>query len=492
MEEGGLTLQIRPGLIPQAILEPRQTLAELRGRVEDARDMAHVLGEIVTNSRFAQENARLLGELVGREWGHRQTEDFERFLGGPTWQKGYDVGRVIGDFLVAIVTQIIIALVTAGIGTLAVAGSVAGRVFRTLLRNPRFRQILRRSPRLRRLLAAGGISSPVPRVTPARPSTPSRAGRPGTLAEHPGTRPVVEPGPAPRPAQSPIIEERAGRTARGSQTRVREIERWIDEAVQDAPVEGAEPLDPSRLGLSAPSRPRVHRLADVDDSDLSPARRAQFEARYPRYVQEREAEIAGGRTRRRPLSLEDYVRSRHGFDTRQLRPGESLVPRELGRAGAVEQEAGRVLQRVVDSRLPPGSSNTRSFPNRFGDPVIPDHLPRGNNTIFVDSAGRRAAQGTPFSARFVGDSNTRDFVPLTGQTRGFVNYARLSDTETLVFYVRWRETFPAEATLVSDAGLGGRVLPPRPWNARLLAPGLREMARRRGVRIRLVTDPAWR
>ncbi len=108
----------------------------------------------------------------------------------------------------------------------------------------------------------------------------------------------------------------------------------------------------------------------------------------------------------------------------------------------LDQLAGHVLEKVVDARLP-GSSNTTSFPNPFAEPVIPDHLPPGQSSVFLDSQGRKATAGQRFSARFVGDSKYRTSIPVEEQTRGFVNLAKFTDAETLVFYVRWQEKFPA-------------------------------------------------
>jgi hypothetical protein len=237
----------------------------------------------------------------------------------------------------------------------------------------------------------------------------------------------------------------------------------------------------------------VSSIADVDTSDITNARRAALEADYPGYVNRTQAKIkAGVRSPNSLLSREDYVRLRHGYETRQLGGGAQRPPRPLGVPGAIEQEAGHVLEKVVDARLPAGSSNTKSFPNPHGDPVIPDHLPPGAGVVFIDPSGRSASSGTRFSARFVGDSKYRDNVPINGQTRGFVNLARMSDERTLVFYVKWQSKFPAADKLAPNASYGGRVLPVRPWNEELVSPELREFARRRGVRIRLVSDPQWR
>ena len=58
--------------------------------------------------------------------------------------------------------------------------------------------------------------------------------------------------------------------------------------------------------------------------------------------------------------------------------------------------------------------------------------------------------------------------------------------------MRWQEEFPAVAELTFDEGLGGHVLPVRPWNEKLISPELRELSRDRGVKIRVVSDPKWK
>lgn len=223
-----------------------------------------------------------------------------------------------------------------------------------------------------------------------------------------------------------------------------DIDTLITEALGDFKAEPPAPLNPADFG-PAPRRV-VARQREIDLNEIPPARRGYYK-------------------------------------------GAGAV--DLGRPGVIEQGAGHVLEKVVDTRLP-GSSNTADFPNPFGDPVIPDHLPPGNNVVFLDPRGYQAKVGTRFSARFVGDSKYKDYINVTDQTRGFVNLARFTDESTLVFYVRWQDSFPAIEGLTFDQGLGGHVLPVRPWNEQLVSPSLREFARTRGVKIRLVSDPMWR
>ena len=58
--------------------------------------------------------------------------------------------------------------------------------------------------------------------------------------------------------------------------------------------------------------------------------------------------------------------------------------------------------------------------------------------------------------------------------------------------MRWQEGFPAIQGLTFDEALGGHMLPVRPWNEQLISPELRALARDRGVKVRVVTDPNWK
>ena len=188
-------------------------------------------------------------------------------------------------------------------------------------------------------------------------------------------------------------------------------------------------------------------------------------------------------------------RARHGVEdsipNRSRRRSRSSANRALGATGAVEQEAGYVLQRVVNSRLPYGSENNREFPNPYDSrKVRPDHLPPGIHEIFLDRRGGRAKSGIRFSARFVGDSKYQNSIRLDHQTKGFVHLAKLSETRTLVFYIRWQNSFPSAETLSWDSSFGGRVIPTS-FSQRIIPRGLRQLAERNGVTIRLVSDPMW-
>lgn len=316
---------------------------------------------------------------------------------------------------------------------------------------------------------------------PIKPTTPPTTTVP-RVTPLPTTAPKVTPPATTTPSSK-------------SQTPTAQISQWIDDVIEGLPQPVSTPLDPANFGRSGRlARPVVSSIAAVDTSDLTDAKRAALEADFPGYVNRTQAKIkAGTRSPKSLLSRDDYVRLRHGYATSQLGGAAPRPPRQLGDPGAIEQEAGHVLEKIVDSRLPAGSSNTSSFPNPYGDPVIPDHLPPGAGKVFIDPAGRQVKSGgTRFSARYVGDSKYRDNIPINDQTRGFVNLARMSDESTLVFYVKWQDQFPAADKLTLNASYGGRVLPVRPWNEKVVAPGLREFARTRGVRIRLVSDPQWR
>ena len=265
-----------------------------------------------------------------------------------------------------------------------------------------------------------------------------------------------------------------------------EIEKMIaDELEGYVPPAFDSPTELSGT-VKGNQRAKVSEISQVDMSDLKQETLAAYEKRYPDYVKAKKAA-------NQPFMDKDtYVHFRHGTESGQL-VREVSGPANLSRTGAIEQLAGYELERVVDQRLPKGSANNTSFPNPYGEErVKPDHIPRGEKVIRIDSSGRQAPKGQLFSAKFVGDSKYVEMVPITDQTRGFVNYARLSDEKTLVFYVRWQQKFPGTDKLIFDASFGGYVLPPRPWNAEIVAPGLREFAGARNVKIRLVSDPLWK
>jgi hypothetical protein len=267
-----------------------------------------------------------------------------------------------------------------------------------------------------------------------------------------------------------------------------DINALITDALGDLATEPSGPLDPSDFGPLA--RRVVGSLGEISLAEIPAERRAHYEAAYPGYVQRRTAEISQGiRPGRAIMRRDDYVRFRWGLKEGILIRGAG-GPLDL-RPGWVERGAGREHQKVIDL-LMPGAKNNTEFPNPFGDPVIPDHLPAGSGQVLLDRNGYKAATGQRFSARFVGDSKYKEFIAVTDQLKGFVNLARFSDEQTLVLYIPWQDVFPKVETLTYDAGFLGMVLPVRPWNERLIAPGLREFATSRGVKIRLVTDPSWR
>ena len=215
---------------------------------------------------------------------------------------------------------------------------------------------------------------------------------------------------------------------------------------------------------------------------MSAAERARLQAGWQRY---------SGKAARRLQSEDDYIRFVYGKRTGQL-PEIRRGPRPLGVPGAVEQEAGLVLERVVNARLPGGSRNVRDIPTRFGN-TRPDHLPPGSRTIHLNPDGSVSSTGTgtPFSAAFVGDSKYRSFVPTTDQTRGFARLAAHSDEKRLVFYVRWQDHFPDPAGLLLDRYGAGYSLPDR-FVPAIVQSGVRDEARQAGVVIDLVSDPRWR
>jgi hypothetical protein len=264
------------------------------------------------------------------------------------------------------------------------------------------------------------------------------------------------------------------------------IERWIDEELSRLGPPEPSGTRPVQIPGGAPPPPPAaslrEALARVDLSGMPVAERAQLKAGWQRYQ---------GRAGRRLDTEDDYIRFVYGKRTGQL-PEVRRGPRALGVPGAVEQGAGLVLERVINSRLPAGSRNVRDIPTRFGN-TRPDHLPPGRRTIYLKPDGTVSATsaGTPFSAEFVGDSKYRDVIPTTNQTRGFVRLAEHSDQKRLVFYVRWQEHFPARSTVPFDKYGVGHLLPPR-FVQELVQSGVREEARQAGVVIDLISDPMWR
>ena len=265
------------------------------------------------------------------------------------------------------------------------------------------------------------------------------------------------------------------------------IEGWIEEelkGLENAPPAGSQPLDipgvqPGRAIPPAPTFKEA--LARVDLSGMSPAERARLRAGWRRY-----RKLPGARLH----SQDDYIRFVYGKRTGQL-PRVSLGPRDLGAVGAIEQQAGHILERVVNEHLPAGSKNARNIPTRHGD-VRPDHLPPGNKTTHLNPDGSvaKTGAGTPFSAEYVADSKYRDLIPTNDQTRGFVELAALSDEKRLVFYVKWQDHFPDASGLFRDLDVGYQ-LPDR-YVPQIVASGVRDEARKAGVRIDLISDPRWR
>jgi hypothetical protein len=263
------------------------------------------------------------------------------------------------------------------------------------------------------------------------------------------------------------------------------IEKWIDEELDKlgpVPPAGTQPVQiPGTTPRPAPAGSFSEALSRVDLSTLTPAERARLQAGWKRY---------SGRASRRLQSEDEYIRFVHGKRSGQL-PAVTSGPRDLGATGAIEQQGGHILQRVVDEHLPAASRNARDIPTSFGN-TRPDHLPPGTRTIYLNPDGTVSATntGTPFSARFVGDSKYRNAIPTSDQTRGFVRLAQLSDEKRLVFYVRWQEHFPATSTLLRELEVG-YTLPER-LVPEIVGAGVREEARSAGVAIDLVSDPMWR
>jgi hypothetical protein len=196
------------------------------------------------------------------------------------------------------------------------------------------------------------------------------------------------------------------------------------------------------------------------------------------------------------LSEDEWVRWQYGREQGRIQPAEG-PPVPLGQR--VEQLAGHELQRVVNGRLPAGSANSREY-RVFGAPDTcrPDHLPPGTQVWFLDSAGRfhpQAGPGrTPFSARFVGDSKYLEtVVPFDRQTEAFVRLARRTDESSVVFYVRWRDSFPAPSQLAAGPlGVGFEL--PAAARSGVVSGNLLDFAAggRPLVRVRIVSDPNWR
>lgn len=264
------------------------------------------------------------------------------------------------------------------------------------------------------------------------------------------------------------------------------IERWIDEELSRlSPPEplGTQPVQiPGSVPPPTPAGSLSEALARVDLSGMPAAERARLHAGWQRYQ---------GRAARRLNTEDDYIRFVYGKRTAQLAEIR-LGPRALGVPGAVEQGAGLVLERVVNSRLPGGSRNVRDIPTSFGS-TRPDHLPPGRRTVYLNPDGTVSATGTgtPFSAQFVGDSKYRDVIPTTNQTRGFARLAGMSDDRKLVFYVRWQDAFGDASQLLSDSYGVGKVLPQR-FVPQLVQSGIREEAGQVGVTIELISNPLWR
>jgi len=285
-----------------------------------------------------------------------------------------------------------------------------------------------------------------------------------------------------------LEEARAGRFEHTTQRLDPEtVERWLDEELAKfGPREelGTKPLvDPT--APPAPEPPPVQSfqdaLAAVDLSEATPQEIAALKDGWKTYQTKP----------RKFLKTEDeYLRFVYGKRTKQL-PKVLKAPRDLGAVGAIEQEAGLVLERVVDAHLPPGSANTREIPTRYAN-VIPDHLPPGGRTIYLNPDGTISAtpSGTPFSARFVGDSKYRDIIPTTNQTRGFAKLAALSDEKKLIFYVRWKDGFPAVESLTGHLGVGYQL--PAKFVPEIVGAGVRGVAREGEVEIVLISNPLWR
>jgi len=280
-----------------------------------------------------------------------------------------------------------------------------------------------------------------------------------------------------------LFEETVGEWLAHQRLDPETVNRWIDELVGDLEPRGTQSL--TELKPAPPSIPQASSFREaldrVDLSDLSMAERAQLQAGWQRYRQ---------RPNPRLRSEDEYIRFVYGKRTNRLPKVES-APRPLGATGAIEQEAGHLLERVINNGLPAGSANSRNIPTRFGN-VRPDHLPPGQNSVRLDSIGRRTSspKGTPFSAQFVGDSKYKNLIPTTDQTRGFVMLARLSDERRLVFYVRWQGRFPAASSLAVDPQGIGYVLPNQ-WVTDMVGAGIRDLAHTNGVRIQLVSNPLW-
>jgi hypothetical protein len=274
------------------------------------------------------------------------------------------------------------------------------------------------------------------------------------------------------------------------------IDRLIKESLKGADLPkdpGAEPL-PEELLRPRPTPPPPTRkvvrsfqeaLDSIDASKIPQETLRRYRAAW--------------RTTYKPkgprLRLKDYIRFRFGKDTNTWPDIEGPL-RELGFYGGVEQKAGGLLERTVNEHLPDGSQNAEAFPTPFGE-RIPDHLPPGSKTVYLNPDGTVSATKTsrPFSAAFVGESKYRDAIPRdrdrVGQIRGEVALASLSDQKRLVFYIRWKPGFSSPSSLHPDPeGVG--LLVPLSDVAGFLPPVVQEDATRLGVRLEFVSDPNWR
>ena len=478
--------------------EFQEILTNTKHRDLRMRQLQAVASAAVALERLRQEilenpqRALNMGGDFGIALGHALAEyENEEFMGMSTQEKGELVGWVIGAILFEIIMELIVMLVPPAIAArLPAAGAQASRVIRA---TPALRRaataLAEASPSIRRILDALHDLERAEDLVP-----PSTFVAEGLLDDIPA-RSLRDGAP---PIQS--AEDVNARVPPPRQTSDdgRGIASLIEEELRHIPEEQLDeasvPLPEGTLreaedlsGLPPP----VFRLQDVRLAGVEQMLRRYLHD-YPRYLARVTAEISDGTRSRRALTVLEYVQFRWGMRSRQL--GRSRGIRDLGRVGAIEQDAGRVLEHIVDTRLP-GSSNDMSFPTSEGN-FAPDHLPPGNAEVRLTPNGHRSrsGRGVRFSAQFVGDSKyLAGSVPSTPQTRGFVQLARHSDEKILVFYVRWRPEFPSPSAggLVFDEMLGGYVLPPRGWNRHIVARGIRRLASSRKIKLRIVSDPAW-
>ncbi|WP_328524050.1 hypothetical protein [Kribbella sp. NBC_00359] len=196
----------------------------------------------------------------------------------------------------------------------------------------------------------------------------------------------------------------------------------------------------------------------------------------------------------RMLSEDEWVRWRYGVESGRISPVEG-PPVPLGER--IGQLAGHELERVVNGRLPAGSANSRDF-KIFGvdEGFRPDHLPPGSQTRYIDPAGRiHATPGRnriPISARYVGDSKYLEgVVAFDAQTEAFVRLAAATDEKAVVFYVRWRNTFPpSEGLTAGPFGIGYEL--PAAARSGVVSSNLLDFAKGRGIGVRIVSDPNWK